>query len=120
MHAVAKEKIQAYQDFADKVNQIRDKLREQSDRKRRRAEQEVARFFNSFESDLNEINNQVRHIQKHFAETYQRHIRDEQRHLDAQNDSTRRIRETTVKTVTEEVSSSCCLETRNVQVLTVT
>lgn len=103
MYTLAKDKVEACNEFAATINQIRDKLREESDRKRRRMEQEVARFFSSFDSDLNEINDQVRHIQKHFAEIYQRHIRDERRHLDTQNASMQQIRETTVKTVTEEV-----------------
>lgn len=59
MHALTQEGIRAQKEFADKMERIRIKLREESEQKCALAEKAIASFFDTFEEDLNDINAKV-------------------------------------------------------------
>lgn len=59
MHALVQEGIRAQNEFADKMERIRTKLREEAEQKCALAEKAMTSFFDAFEEDLNDINAKV-------------------------------------------------------------
>lgn len=59
MHALVQEGIRAQNEFADKMERIRTKLREEAEQKCALAEKAMTSFFDTFEEDLNDINAKV-------------------------------------------------------------
>ena len=55
MHALVREGVRAQGEFSDKMEKIRSKLREDTQRKKERAEKDISSFFSTFEQQLESL-----------------------------------------------------------------
>ncbi|KAJ8654209.1 hypothetical protein O0I10_010157 [Lichtheimia ornata] len=102
MHALTQEGIRAQNEFADKMERIRIKLREESEQKCALAEKAIASFFDTFEEDLSDINAKIIRIEKHFEQMYKNHMQGERQYIEHQTKSLMTVREDTMTTLSEE------------------
>ncbi|KAI9497617.1 P-loop containing nucleoside triphosphate hydrolase protein [Zychaea mexicana] len=102
MQALVREGVRAQNEFSDKMEKIRSKLRDQAQQKKECAEKEVTNFFSSFEKELEGLVGNIRTIEDHFTRTYKQHVEDERQHIETQNTSVTKIRDTTITSMSDE------------------